>query len=92
MGSSTSSNLRSRGLNSSKGAVALFLTVAAALLIAGSAEQGPGDVNAQGGWAYIERSKDGEVEHMATTRAAEDAVWLTLGCSADGRLTVFICS
>jgi len=90
MGSSTSSNLRSRGLNSSKGAVALFLTVAAALLIAreGSAEQRPGDVNAQGGWAYIERSKDGEVEHLATTRAAEDAVWLTLGCSADGRLTV----
>src|SRR5262245_4442381 len=90
MGSSTSSNLRSRGLNSSKGAVALFLTVAAALLIAreGSAEQGPGDVNVQGGWAYTERSKDDEVEHVAATRAAEDAVWLMLACSADGRLTV----
>ena len=34
------------------------------------------------------KDKDGAVEHVAATRAAEDAVWLTLGCKADGRLAV----
>ena len=74
MGSRTSSKPE----KASKGAVALFLAAAAAFLIAreGSAEQGPGDVNVQGGWAYTDRSKDAEVEHVAATRAAEDAVGL----------------
>jgi len=69
--------------------VALFLA-AATFLIAREAlaEQGQGDVNVQGSWAYIERSKDAAVEHVAATRAAEDAVWLTLACGANGRLVV----
>jgi hypothetical protein len=70
--------------------VALFLAAAAAFVIAseGSAEQGPGEVNVQGGWAYTARGKDGAVEHVAATRAAEDAAWLLLACGTDGRLTV----
>jgi len=66
----------------------LFLAAAAAFLIPreGSAKQGPGDVNVQGGWAYIERGKDAAVEHVAATRAAEDAVWFVLACRADGQL------
>src|SRR5262249_48689964 len=90
MGSRTSSKPEKAKLSSSKGALALFLAAAAAFLIAreGSAEQGPGDVNVQGGWAYTDRSKDAEVEHVAATRAAEDAVWFMLACSADGRLAV----
>jgi len=70
--------------------VILLLAAAAALLIAseGSAEQGSGEVNVQGGWAYTARDHDGAVEHAATTRAAEDAVWFALACGADGRLTV----
>jgi VCBS repeat-containing protein len=84
MGSRTSSKL-----NSSRGTVALFLAAAAFLSgTEGSAEQGPDDLNVQGGWAYAERSKDGKVEHVAATRAAEDAVWLMLACGTDGRLTV----
>jgi len=60
----------------------LFLAAAAAFVITsgGLAEQDPDQVNVQGGWAYT--------EHVAATRAAEDAVWLTLGCKADGRLAV----
>ena len=75
---------------SSKRAVALFLAAAAAFVItsAGSAEQDPDQVNVQGGWAYTAKDKDGAVEQVAATRAAEDAVWLTLGCKADGRLVV----
>jgi hypothetical protein len=71
-------------------AVALFLAVATAFVIAseGSAEQGPGDVNVQGGWAYTARGGDGAEEHVAATRAAKDAVWFHLACRADGRLTV----
>ena len=90
MGSRTNSKPETTKLNSSKAAVALFLSAAAAFLIAreGSAEQGPGDVNVQGGWAYTEKSKDGEIEHVAVTRAAEDAVWFLLGCRADAQLTV----
>jgi hypothetical protein len=53
-----------------------------------SAGQGPDEVNVQGGWAYTAREKDGVLEHVATTRAAEDAVWFLLACRADGRLTV----
>src|SRR5215471_13321185 len=72
---------RARSIRS-KRAVALFLAAAAAFVItsAGSAEQEPDQVNVQGGWAYTAKDKDGAVEHVAATRAAEDAVWLTLGC------------
>jgi hypothetical protein len=68
----------------------LFLAAAGAFVItgAGSAEQDPDQVNVQGGWAYTAKDKDGAMEHVAATRAAEDAVWLTLGCKADGRLAV----
>src|SRR5207249_3477584 len=90
MGSRTNSKPETTKLNSSKAAVALFLSAAAAFLIAreGSAEHGPGDVNVQGGWAYTDKSKDGEIEHVAVTRAAEDAVWFLLECTADAQLTV----
>ena len=73
-----------------KSAVVLVLAAAAAFLIAREAwaEQGPGEVNVQGGWAYTARSEDGAVEHVAATRATEDAVWFLLACRADGRLTV----
>jgi hypothetical protein len=75
---------------SSKRAVALFLAAAAAFVITsgGLAEQGLDEVNVQGGWAYTARDKDGAVEHVAATRAAEDAVWLMLACKADGRLAI----
>ena len=74
----------------SKGVVTLFLAAVAAFVIASkaSAEKGLDDVNVQGGWAYAARGNDGAVEHMAATRAAEDAAWLLLACSAEGRLTV----
>src|SRR5262245_11792423 len=74
----------------SKGAVALCLAAAACFVIASeaSAGQGPDEVNVQGGWGYTARDHDGAVEHVATTRAAEDAVWFLLACRADGRLTV----
>ena len=90
MGSRTNSKPETTKLNSLKGAVTLLFAATAAFLIAreGSAEEGLGDVKAQGGWAYTEKSKDGEVEHLAATRAAEDAVWLMLACGADGRLRV----
>jgi hypothetical protein len=69
---------------------ALFLVAAAAFAIAGegSAEQAPDEVHVQGGWAYTTTVKGAAVEHFAATRAAEDAVWFLLACSADGRLTV----
>ena len=75
---------------SSKGAVALCLAATAGFVIASeaSAGQGPNEVNVQGGWAYTAREQDGVVEQLATTRAAEDAVWFLLACRADGRLTV----
>ena len=40
------------------------------------------------GGVYTAKDKDGAVEHLAATRAAEDAVWLMLACKADGRLAV----
>ena len=60
-----------------KTAVVPFLAAAAAFLNAseGWAEQAPGEVNVQGGWAYSARNEDGPVEHVAATRAVEDAVW-----------------
>ena len=90
MGSRTNSKPETTKLNSSKAAVALLLAATAAFLIAreGSAEESLGDVKVEGGWAYTEKSKDGGVEHVAASRAAEDAVWLTVACAADGRLTV----
>jgi hypothetical protein len=90
MGARTNNKPEKAKVVRSKGAVALFLATAAAFVIAseGSAEQGRGEVNVQGGWAYAARGNDGAVEHMAATRAAEDAAWLLLACSVDGRLTV----
>jgi hypothetical protein len=75
---------------SSKAAVALFWAAALVFVLASeaSAGQGPDEVNVQGGWAYTAKGRDGAVEHVATTRAAEDAVWFLLACRADGRLTV----
>ena|SRR6516165_2674103 len=77
-------------MGSSKRAIALVLAAAAAFVITngGLAEQGPDEVNVQGGWAYTAKGKDGAVEHLAATRAAEDAVWLMLACKADRRLAV----
>jgi hypothetical protein len=73
-----------------KGALALFLAGAAAFIIAGevSAEESQDEVSVQGGWAYTARGNDGAVNHVAATRAAEDAAWLLLACSADERLIV----
>lgn len=90
MGPRTSNRPERAKVVRSKGAATLFLAAAAAFVIAsqGSAEQGPGEVNVPGGWAYTARGKDGAVEHLAVTRAAEDAAWLLLACGADGRLTV----
>jgi hypothetical protein len=73
-----------------KGTVALFLAGTAALMIASdvSAGEGRDEVSVQGGWAYTARSDGGAAEHVAATRAAEDAAWLLLACSADERLMV----
>jgi hypothetical protein len=90
MSSRTRDKLEKARSISSKCAVALLLAAAAAFVITsgGLAEQGLDEVNVQGGWAYTAKDKDGAVEHMAATRAAEDAVWLMLACKADGRLAV----
>src|SRR5262249_40616650 len=90
MCSKTRNKSKKAKFNSSRSAVVLCLAAAAALLIAseGSAEQELGEVNVQGGWAYTATGGDGAEEHVATTRAAEDAVWFLLACRADGRLTV----
>jgi hypothetical protein len=90
MSSRTSNKPETARSISSKRAVALVLAAVAAFLITsgGLAEQGPDEVNVQGGWAYTAKDKGGSMEHLATTRAAEDAVWLMLACKADGRLVV----
>jgi hypothetical protein len=90
MGSRTSNKSGKVKFNGSKSAVALFLAATAVFVIVSeaSARQGPGEVNVQGGWAYTTTVNDGTMEHVATTRAAEDAVWFMLACTADGRLTV----
>ena len=74
----------------SKGVVTLFLAAVSAFVIASEAsvEKGLDEVNVQRGWAYAARGNDSAVEHVAATRAAEDAAWLLLACSADGRLAV----
>ena len=76
--------------NAAKSAVVLFFATATVMFIAsaGRTEQGRGEVNVQGGWAYTAGNEDGAEEHVATTRATEDAVWFLLACRADGRLTV----
>ena len=86
MRSRTSNKPKTGGFNGSKSAVLLFLTAAAAVVIAsaGWTEQGRGEVNVQGGWAYTARNEDGAEEHVAATRATEDAVWFRLACRADG--------
>ena len=88
MSSRTSTRPETAKFISAKGA--LFLAAAAAFVIVseGSAEQGPDEVHVQGGWAYTATVNGAAVEHVAATRAAEDAVWFLLGCGADGRLTV----
>jgi hypothetical protein len=90
MSSRTSNKPEKARSISSKRAVALFLAAAAAFVITsgGLAERGLDEVNVQGGWAYTAKDRDGAVEHVAATRAAEDAVWLMLVCKADGRLAV----
>jgi VCBS repeat-containing protein len=90
MGSRTRTKPEKVKFSGLKSAVVLFLAAAAAFLPAseGWAGQGPGEVNVQGGWAYTARDEDGAVEHVAATRATEDAVWFLLACRADGRLTV----
>jgi hypothetical protein len=88
---SRTSNKPEKGkFNGSKSAVVLSLAAAAAVFIAsaGWTEERWGEVNVQGGWAYTARNEDGAVEHVAATRASEDAVWFLLACRADGRLTV----
>src|SRR5262249_32751542 len=90
MGSRTSNKPEKARFISSKFAAALFLAAAAAFVIASeaSAGQGSGEVHVQGGWAFTARDQDGVLEQVATTRAAEDAVWFVLACRADGLLTV----
>jgi hypothetical protein len=74
----------------SKGAATLLVAAAAAFAIARGvpAEESNGAVNVEGGWAYTARSKQGAMEYIAATRAAEDQTWFLLACSADKRLTI----
>jgi hypothetical protein len=71
-----------------KGAAGLFLAAAVAFVIASDTSAEDGQVNVEGAWAYTARDKDGTMEHMAVTRAAEDATWLVLACTTDERLSV----
>ena len=73
-----------------KGTVALFLAGTAAFMIASDvlAKEAQDAVSVQGGWAYTARGDGGAVEHVATTRAAEESAWLLIACSADERLIV----
>src|SRR5262249_4356499 len=88
MGSRTSNKPEKGKFNGSKSAVVLFLAAGLVIVSEASGGQDPGEVNVQGGWAYTTTVNDGTVEHVATTRAAEDAVWFVLACTADGQLTV----
>ncbi len=72
----------------SKGAAALFLAAAAAFVIANDVSAEEDQVKVEGGWAYTAKSNHGAMENIAVTRAAEDAAWLLLACSADDRLIV----
>jgi len=72
-----------------KRAVVLLAIAAAFVRSDVSAQEGHGRINnVEGGWAYTTRSDHGGIEHMATTRAAEDNIWFLVACSADERLTV----
>jgi hypothetical protein len=89
MGASTRNGPETARFISAKGALFLAAAVAAFTIASeGSAEQGPDEVHVQGGWAYTATVKGAAVEDVAATRAAEDAVWFMLACSADGQLTV----
>src|SRR5215471_1187183 len=90
MRSRTSHKPEKGKFDGAKSAVVLVFAAAAVVFIAsaGSAEQGRGEVNVQDGWAYTARNEDGAEEHVAASRATEDAVWFRLACRADGRLTV----
>jgi len=68
----------------------LLVAAAVAFAIAGdvSGEESNSEVNVEGGWAYTARSKQGAMEYIAATRAAEDQAWFLLACSADKRLTI----
>jgi hypothetical protein len=83
-------DLRKRTSLRLKGTMGLFLAGTAAFMIASdvSAKEAQDAVSVQAGWAYIARGDGGAVEHVAATRAAEDAAWLLLACSADERLIV----
>ncbi len=88
MSSRTSKRHETARFTSAKSALFLAAAAAFAIVSEGSAEQAPDEVRVQGGWAYTTTVKGAAVEHVAATRAAEDAVWFLLVCSADGRLTV----
>jgi hypothetical protein len=90
MRSRTSNKPEKGKFNAAKSAVVLFFAAAAVVFIAnaGWTGQRQDEVNVQGGWAYTARNEKGGVEHVAATRATEDAVWFLLACRADGRLTV----
>jgi hypothetical protein len=90
MRSRTNSKSEKGKCNGSNSAVVLFFAAATVVFTAstGWTAQEWGEVNVQGGWVYSARNEDGVVEHVAATRATEDAVWFLLACRADGRLTV----
>jgi len=66
----------------------LFLAAATAFVIASDVSAEEDQVKVEGGWAYTAKSNHGAVEHIAVTRAAEDAAWFLLACGADDRLMV----
>ena len=76
------------GVSKLKRGVALLAIAAVFASSDAWAQEGRGQINVEGGWAYTTRSDHGGIEHIATTRAAEDNIWLLLACSADERLTV----
>jgi hypothetical protein len=81
--------MRGRAEASKLKCVVAWLAIAAAFAVSDAlAEGGHGQINVEGGWAYTTRSDHGGIEHIATTRAAEDNIWLLLACSADEQLTV----
>jgi len=89
MSSNTSKRPETAKFISAKGALFLAAAAAAFVIVSeGSAEQAPDEVQVQGGWAYAATLNGAAVEHVAATRAAQDAVWFLLACSADGQLTV----
>jgi hypothetical protein len=86
--SQATAELKTASASRWKRAAALFLLVAAAFVNASNTSAEDGQVNVEGAWAYTARNKDGAMEHMAVTRAAEDATWLVIACTVDERLSV----